>query len=278
MHQEIPLPWDLDDDDTKTFNNTTRVYFNLEKDDRYVVKIAQERIARKEAACYNILAMRSDFDSVPEFFGLAKLPEKMRNENNVGMVLSYCPGINLNEYLKYHVVPIDTAIEILRQIILIVDHIHKVGVTHGDLYYRNFIVSLSETSRYRNSSVKVTLYDFEFGKVLSPKNIDSYEKILKNDNMRLVDMISGFVESCQAKPIFKFMLKDLRTQIALDERAPHLADIVEKHALFRKEHRTSDPCKGFIKFGGSSKMKIPPFSDMNFVKTVLPELFKPTYK
>lgn len=109
---------------------------------------------------YNILSkIKSEF--VPEAINYLKI------DDVYFIVLEYCYGITLLDYIKEHKISIKEFLYIAQQIVLALSDIHNAGIIHKDINPGNII--------YNNTTRKVSIIDFG----LSTEFL--YEKSLNNE-------------------------------------------------------------------------------------------------
>lgn len=242
------MPWSLSDPDTKLYEHNcgSRVYYNVIKNDGFVVKYnaqdsTQQEIKVYESPNYALLESEDDLvreggqskSGVPKYYG--RLEDKCYGGVPYeGFVIARCEGLCAIHYVSlcnavygtnYTVINNVTIECIVAELLNIVAKLHERFVTHGDVAPRNIIVNVASCT-----SVAVTLIDFDCGKVFAEDD-GEFKKAAAKD----LNHVAQFIQCMCRRDLLDASYKDLA--LKLEEQQITLLQALEIANVLRNTNK-----------------------------------------
>ena len=124
---------------------------------------------------------------------------------------------------------LDAVLYIAHSIASVVAHLHKQGITHGDLYAHNIL---------SNGQGKCILSDFGGASFLPENNIKHSQLLQRLETRAFACLLEELLEHCDTKNGTTAALWQLQAECAQHEigKRPLLSEIMQQLSLFRKTH------------------------------------------
>jgi polo-like kinase 4 len=102
---------------------------------------------------------------------IVQLYEYFQDDENIYLVLEYCSGKNLFQYLRHHQqLPENNAVHIIKQLLSALAYLHEHNIVHRDLKLSNILVVNQWTDNAANAEQQITVKLCDFGLAIQLKS------------------------------------------------------------------------------------------------------------